>query len=401
MSESSPPSKTAPAPADPAALSTVDAEAAEAIHFNKWEPLGGPVTLSLSPRRTVLVGRNGSGKSLLLEGMLGAVDSPMDPALREAHPSDCTWDIQMTDGKLLHYQYQFTSIPASDSEQSKTVFSWTEKCWIDNIETPLWSAREGILRFHSGEQISIAADQSSLSLKILPQKVSMEARYHRFLHRYFSGYVRITTWTPRISFQRKDVFSSTHLPLVQGLDSYLEVIVRELYSMWNEVQDLFREIVDVGRRIGLWKNLEIETYKGTSKSKRNVIATILIDGVNLGRVSDGTLRMLEILMTLIDSRWPSKRKILIDEPEIGIHPGLLAKLLAEFDAYGADRQLVIATHSPQVVSWAKPSELRLVERVEDRTVVHSLNEEQVGRVHSYLRDEGSLGEFVYGGGIDQ
>ncbi len=110
--------------------------------------------------------------------------------------------------------------------------------------------------------------------------------------------------------------------------------------------------------------------------------------------------MLEILIPLTDSRSQSKPKILIDEPEIGIHPGLLAKLLAEFDAYGADRQLVIATHSPQVVSWAKPSELRLVERVEGRTVVQPLSDEQAARVHGYLQDEGSLGEFVYGGGID-
>lgn len=400
MSESSPPPKTDTAPAVTDALSTNSAQSTEAVHFNKWEPLGGPVTLTLSPRRTVLVGRNGSGKSLLLEGLFGAGDSPVNPSLRESYPSDCTWDIQMSDGKLLHYQYQFESVLAADREKSEPVHSWTEKCWKDNVETPLWSARDGILRFYSGEQISIAPDQSPLGLQTLSKKTQMESAYHRFLRKYFAGYVRLTSWTPRISFQRKDVFSSTYLPLVAGPDSYLEIIVRDLYIIWNDSQDRFREIDEIGRRIGLWKKMDIDIYKGTGKSDRNAIAAILIDGVNLGRVSDGTLRMLEILIPLTDSRSQSKPKILIDEPEIGIHPGLLAKLLAEFDAYGADRQLVIATHSPQVVSWAKPSELRLVERVEGRTVVQPLSDEQAARVHGYLQDQGSLGEFVYGGGID-
>ena len=39
------------------------------IQFDDWKSLGHAVALSLSPRRTVLVGRNGGGKSLLLEGI--------------------------------------------------------------------------------------------------------------------------------------------------------------------------------------------------------------------------------------------------------------------------------------------------------------------------------------------
>lgn len=400
MSESSPPPKTDAAPADPDALSTNTAATTRAVHFNKWEPLGGPVTLTLSPRRTVLVGRNGSGKSLLLEGIYGAADSHVNSSLREGYPPDCTWDICMNDGKLLHYQYQFELRNSDDREKPEPVRSWAEKCWVDKDNIPLWSSSDGILLLKSGEYVSIALDQSPLSLQNLPQKIPTLSSYHRFLRKYFSGYTRLTSWPARVSFQRKDVFSSMDQSLSLGLDSYLEVTVRELYLIWSNAPDLFQEIDDVGQRIGLWKKMEIDIYKGSKKSDKNSIAAILIDGVNLGHVSDGTLRMLEFLIVLMDSRATAHSKIMIDEPETGIHPGLLAKLLAEFDAYGADRQLVIATHSPQVVSWAKPSELRLVERVEGRTVVQPLSDEQAARVHGYLQDEGSLGEFVYGGGID-
>lgn len=382
-------------------LSTNTVKTTKAVHFNKWEPLGGPVTLTLSPQRTVLVGRNGSGKSLLLEGIYGAAASTTTSTSRGGYPPDGTWDIQMANEKLLHYQYQFKAMHAEGREESEEIHSWTEKCWLDDAEIPLWSSGGGILRFDNGEQISIAIDQSPLSLQTLSQKVPMEPNYHSLLRRYFSEYVRITTWMPRSGIQRKDIFSNADLPLGSNPDSYFDMLIRHLYFMWSVKTDLFQEINDVGRRIRVWEKIEIDIYRRNNKSNANAIVALLIDGVNLGRVSDGTLRMLEILIALVDSHSTSKRTILIDEPETGIHPGLLAKLLAEFDAYGADRQLVIATHSPQVVSWAQPSELRLVERVEDRTVVQPLSDEQAARVHSYLQDQGSLGEFVYGGGTDQ
>ncbi|MFO0655195.1 MAG: hypothetical protein U0787_08960 [Polyangia bacterium] len=41
-----------------------------AVEVGDWAPLGGDVRLELAGRRTVLVGRNGSGKSALFEGIL-------------------------------------------------------------------------------------------------------------------------------------------------------------------------------------------------------------------------------------------------------------------------------------------------------------------------------------------
>lgn len=40
-----------------------------AVHYNGWPALGGDVQLELGRTRTVLVGRNAAGKSLLLESL--------------------------------------------------------------------------------------------------------------------------------------------------------------------------------------------------------------------------------------------------------------------------------------------------------------------------------------------
>ena len=136
---------------------------------------------------------------------------------------------------------------------------------------------------------------------------------------------------------------------------------------------------------------------GGQAAQTRDIATVLVDGTNFGLLSDGTLRVIEILVWLI---LPEVNLLLIEEPETAVHPGLLSKLLAEIDAYSTDRQIVLTTQSPQVVSWADPRALRLVERHAGKTSVRSLREDEISRVAAYLNDEGTLGDFVYSGALD-
>jgi predicted ATPase len=124
---------------------------------------------------------------------------------------------------------------------------------------------------------------------------------------------------------------------------------------------------------------------------------VLVDGTDLGLLSDGTLRAAEILMWLL---LPGVKLLLIEEPETAVHPGLLSRLLAEFDAYTGDRQIVLSTQAPQVVSWADPLAIRLVERRAAHTEVRRLRDDEVERLAGYLHDEGTLGDFVYSGALD-
>ncbi len=119
---------------------------------------------------------------------------------------------------------------------------------------------------------------------------------------------------------------------------------------------------------------------------------MLFDGVNLGLQSDGTLRVAEIVSKLLS---PNLRCLLIEEPETEVHPGLLAKLLALFDAYSLDRQIVVSTHSPEVVNWCRPEDVRLVVREDGVTRAPPLEAGDLASVVRHLRDDGSLADFVY------
>jgi predicted ATP-dependent endonuclease of OLD family len=167
--------------------------------------------------------------------------------------------------------------------------------------------------------------------------------------------------------------------------------------MWRRRPQLFRELCEVLHELGLVRDINVEIYKSEASSKSGEptssdVAAVLFDGTNLGFCSDGTLRIARIVLELIN---PDVSCLLIEEPETAVHPGLLDKLLALVEAYSADRQIVLSTHSPQVVDRFAPDQLRLVEREEGVTRVHSLSAADRDLAISYLRDQGSLSDFVF------
>lgn len=74
--------------------------------------------------------------------------------------------------------------------------------------------------------------------------------------------------------------------------------------------------------------------------------------------------------------------------------GARERLLAVIDAYSLDRQIVVSTHSPQVVNWGRPEDLRLVERDGDATAVRSLADEDLANVVRHLQDV-ELADLVF------
>ncbi len=77
-------------------------------------------------------------------------------------------------------------------------------------------------------------------------------------------------------------------------------------------------------------------------------------------MSDGTLRALGILVAAYQRPAPSL--IAIEEPEASIHPGALGVILDVLHDARRSSQIVVTTHSPDVLDakWIKDRHLRLV-----------------------------------------
>lgn len=57
--------------------------------------------------------------------------------------------------------------------------------------------------------------------------------------------------------------------------------------------------------------------------------------------------------------------ILIDEPEISMHPKWQQRVVKVYEGIGKDNQVIIATHSPHVVSSVKKESVKLLKRQKD------------------------------------
>lgn len=66
-------------------------------------------------------------------------------------------------------------------------------------------------------------------------------------------------------------------------------------------------------------------------------------------VGDGIWSVFTICAALFDA--PEKSVIVIDEPELSIHPALQKLLMQIFVDYSKDRQIIISTHSPYFINW--------------------------------------------------
>ncbi|MBI3241459.1 MAG: AAA family ATPase [Chloroflexi bacterium] len=116
-------------------------------------------------------------------------------------------------------------------------------------------------------------------------------------------------------------------------------------------------------------------------------------GFSANLLSDGTLRLLCLLAILKTPNPPPL--ICIEEPEIGLHPDWI-ELVAELLESAATRtQVIVATHSPQLVSYVKPEHVVVVEKEDGGTTLSRLTETELA---GWL-DKFTLGDLWLAGHI--
>jgi predicted ATPase len=104
--------------------------------------------------------------------------------------------------------------------------------------------------------------------------------------------------------------------------------------------------------------------------------------------SDGTLRFLGILTALY--QYPRLKLLTIEEPELMIHPGAFGVLSDAIKEASLQSQVIITTHSPDLISEFDPDQIRVVERVNGATRISPLDEGQIETVRKKLFSTGEL-----------
>jgi ABC-type molybdenum transport system ATPase subunit/photorepair protein PhrA len=379
----------------------------DSVTLAGYAGLGGSVSMRLAPRRTVLVGRNGAGKSLLLEGLNYAAEAAVfrrSPAPRRRSPSIFECVIVGADGERVGYRYEerSDSKPIDDDEDHPN--AWYERCWRINTPENFWTVDNGVLSLPHSEPVVLGPSVGFLAIRQrdqegtelpTPPEFELVRNLLASLQLVGSGNVRGDA-----QFSRDSIFLMARMVedrrrwQVRTPRNRIGRLAAQIANMYESRPEDFREFETLMNTLGLTRKIKLAVYENEpseATSPREAIGIPIFDDVDMGRLSDGTLRVAEIVLRLIGS----SSVLLIEEPELAVHPGLLERLLNVVDSYSIDRQIVVSSHSPQVVSWCRPDEVRFVRRQESVTSVHELKAEQVKRVCAFLCNDGTLGDFVF------
>lgn len=100
------------------------------------------------------------------------------------------------------------------------------------------------------------------------------------------------------------------------------------------------------------------------------------------QISDGTLRILGILLALYQTPHPSL--MVIEEPEQTVNPALLALLADAFREVSERTQLLITSHSPNLVDCFEPENIRVVTMQNGETRISPIRASQREAVTEHL-----------------
>ncbi len=284
--------------------------------------------------RIVLAGANGSGKTTILECVFGLIRSLGSSELDTPHLEKTTGSarlvFQLSETSESQSTILFNTGPSS--EDGGTYVQWDflpDPDRFERREGPLFNYYEEINRFLEKGSLVYLTD----ARRLLP-----------------------TTSGP-IAPEEEGPWAYRYTPTDQWNGSV------ESYLVWQNYLDL--EDRD--------KGLKAERFQKVTSAINHILRPKHIAGVERGRVivevegkqkhglddlSSGE-RQLLLLLVEISRRIKPGSIVLIDEPEISLHPawqrGLVVALDKIIEQY--DAQVIMATHSPEIASMVLPHEV--------------------------------------------
>ncbi len=113
-------------------------------------------------------------------------------------------------------------------------------------------------------------------------------------------------------------------------------------------------------------------------SNRPIFKTINNERITIEALSDGEKQLYGRAVSLILLN-PCNSVILIDEPEICLHPKWQYTIMDIYRNIGKNNQFIVATHSPHIIAKAHYRELILLKKSDNRIVAEQFDHPRVSR----------------------
>jgi len=188
----------------------------------------------------------------------------------------------------------------------------------------------------------------------------------------------------------------------------------DLYSSYKNNREKFNEFLSVVGKEGIRivdtirfpnttvPSSEVEVRIGGKLTRKKIKRRLVIPQFIVNRtilspsqLSEGTFRTLALLLYLSTDK---SKLLLLEEPEVCIHHGLLASVIELMKSYATEKQIVISTHSDFVLDHLNPENIYVVkiDTVKGTIVSHlprAISAKGYAALKEYLRTSGNLGEY--------
>jgi ABC-type Mn2+/Zn2+ transport system ATPase subunit len=406
-------------------------------------------SFALSSGATALIGRNGAGKTNVMHGiLLLALSTARRGRISDADVSFARQgavEAEFLVGKkrvLLRASIVYRPSKQTGDEVGLLKEQWNfrdidgKSIWLSSDELGLIISSENRFSFQMRPDFypSPTLRQSIHKLAAIPRS---QLRKRIPSEKVRRAYERIQLFRARLSYYSASQFTNPGLcPTSFDLDEdgdleYSSAALRrsphtrfifDLYRLSKDNKDSYKTFLSLvdGQGLSLvnkikWREVKFsspayEVRAGGSVVTKRETRTMIIPTVHIGtsqlsfsQLSEGSLRTLAMLFYVVTDK---SELLLLEEPEVCVHHGLLRSVLEVIKEYGRTKQIIISTHSEAVVDSLEPEQVLIVEKTSKRgTVVmpisQSLSQSDYRALKGYLSTSGNLGEYWRHRGFDK
>lgn len=186
-----------------------------------------------------------------------------------------------------------------------------------------------------------------------------------------------------ISKKNKNNPTSLKNLLIKHLNNFIkEKNINDTLNRYTPIKE-----IRINPNINIYSNGELTIVENLS-----IDFLIEKDWMPWSYLSDGTKRLFFLVTQVARS---TNGLVLVEEPELGIHPHQLFKILEFLKDQSLTRQIIISTHSPIVLDVLNQDELDRISiaKINKGTQFYKLNKTQITKAQKYMNDVGELSYY--------
>lgn len=359
----------------------------------------------------IVIGRNGVGKTNIFRAIEWVADTVRRSTFQNIYydPAVSVKIVLEVDDLTLEYSVRCSTIEkrinSTDSidyefetenlaEESLVQINGSEKKLIfERIGEDVYFGEEKV-RLKIGKEATACA--AILTTQPIDSTAEVILKFYRFMRGI--GYNHLDTLANEDSTRaifEKDYLKWSKSNSFNSRDNF--DIEMQLLDLSIRKPERFAELKAVLCHLGIISGLEINAIPTGDLNNAKVYfyhwypSCENTESYSWSDLSYGTRRLVKLFVALF---YKEDKVFMIEQPEDGIHAGLLHQILPMLREYSIDKQIFIATHSPQILNRADPQELRLIYKSDGITCARELSEDELSAAADFLNEEGTLFDFL-------